>query len=70
MATPDDAAFDAAAPLVECAENTETSTPASQSWSLIQRPIVAPVTGLWGFEDATNKVPELATERILDVASR
>jgi hypothetical protein len=45
MFVPFAAAFEAAAPLVECAENTAVSTPESCSVDLIQRPTVALETG-------------------------
>ena len=48
MGTPAEAALDAAAPLVECAEKTEVSIPASFSWSFIHRPTVELVSGLCG----------------------
>jgi hypothetical protein len=45
MFVPFAAAFEAAAPLVECAEKTAVSTPDFWSVDLIQRPIVAVDTG-------------------------
>ncbi len=46
MGTPSVAALDAAAPLVECAEKVDVSTPASSSCFLIHLAIVDPLTGL------------------------
>lgn len=48
IGTPVFAALEAAAPLVEWAENVEVSMPAWLSCSLIQRPIVATDAGPWG----------------------
>ncbi len=46
--SPDSAAFEAAAPLVECALKTAVSIPASPRYFFIHLPIVLPVTAKWG----------------------
>ena len=52
--TPDRAAFEAAAPLVECALKVEVSTPALPNNDFIHLPIEQTFTGLFGFFMAEN----------------
>ena len=54
MERPEVAAFEAAAPLVECALNTDVSTPADPMKHLIQRLIVLAETSGNGETNAIN----------------
>ena len=56
---PDAAAFEAAAPLVECAEKVDVSIPASFNCSLIQRQIVDTEATLFGLFELRKSEVEL-----------
>jgi hypothetical protein len=69
MERPEVAAFEAAAPLVECALNTDVSTPADPMKHLIQRLIVLAETSRNGETNAINMWGELETARLFTVRS-
>lgn len=54
IGTPEAAAFEAPAPLVECAEKTELSIPAEEMVDLIHLLRVEDVAAVWGFLVKTN----------------